>query len=189
MPTQVKEKPIIFNSEMVRAVLDGRKSQYRLVIKPQPAECQSLARDCASPSGFSWISDAYEDFYLKCPYGVPGDRLWVRETWQKCTGCNPMPGILYRATCNFFPAHKWKPSIHMPRWASRILLEITDIRVERLQDISRQDAFKEGCIDRRPVSTCNDDFKELWNSINEAKGFGWDQNPWIWCICFKVIEL
>ena len=200
----MKERPILFSGEMVRAILDGRKKQTRRVIKPQP----SMEQSC-EPEGYSWIP-AWKGRELsptQCPYGQPGDRLWVRETWF-----SPEKGIAaYKAYGEkkpnppgqigfYYPGPiKWKPSIHMPRWASRITLEVVNVRVERLQDITAHDALAEG-IDTRGLYLGNPDydhiarhtaiglFRSLWDSINVSRGFGWDVNPWIWVVEFKKFE-
>ena len=143
---------------MVRAILDGRKTQTRRVVKPKPDD-----------SGL-WNND-------KCPYGKPGDRLWVRETFFV-----DGPRIQYRADHHGAPKETiWKPSIFMPRSASRILLEITDIRVERLHDISADDEKKEGIYS--PIHELL--FWALWQKINGPES--WDANPWVWVITFKKI--
>ena len=198
----MKERPILFSAEMVRAILAGRKTQTRRVVKsPVSTHCNILG-----------ISAEHEpmilhkdDWFKPCewsPYGIPGDRLWVRETWAapgnwddiKPSKLIEYPGfntdlIAYRATEKFGDAYfTWRPSIFMPRWASRILLEITDVRVERLQEITMQDAIAEsaptlkGCPDPRVY------FKDLWDEINADRGFSWDVNPWVWVIKFKVLK-
>ena len=176
----MKERPIIFSGEMVRAILDGRKTQTRRVIKPQPL------RD-------------YAELRSRCPHGVPGDRLWVRETHGFLA-----EQVLYRADVPsdfeeykktaFWRVEKWRPSIHMPRWASRITLEITGVRVELVQRIGLGDITAEGIqADLGPAahSTINDSyvrFIELWDSINAKRGYGWDTNPWVWVLEFKQKE-
>lgn len=140
----MKERPILFSGEMVRAILEGRKTQTRRVIKPQP---DSARNSVFVKSGFE-TKHGYE---IKCPYGQPGDRLWVRETWG-LWDTDPKDGperakIFYRATDENrrdLRYQRWRPSIHMPRWASRINLEITNIRIERVQDITEEDAKAEG---------------------------------------------
>ena len=321
----MKERPIPCTSEEVRAILAGNKTQARRVIKDQPAECQSLARDCASPSGYSLFADAYEDFHLKCPYGVPGDRLLVAmeipgEPEKYCAGSDgkiyskarghwrplieffgakgykkvtlskgprketknvhrlvcmafyglPEPGseqvrhldgnkenCLPSNLCWGSQAENWQdrkahgngiegekhhaskfsdlergkirwaidkglcsqrqaaralgvsqasvqqickgleliePEVTVPEYRiSRILLEITDIRVERVRGISHKDAIAEGAkgeveLREEHLTIPQHWFANQWNSINEAKGFGWDQNPWCWCISFEVIK-
>jgi hypothetical protein len=203
----MKERPVLFIGEMVRAILDGRKTQTRRVIKPQPND---------------WVSFADGLLQAKNPYGDPGDRLWVRETWQtvprravskeECWWVPPSywPGtdsikldprnttraIVYRADGEFPIPGGWRPSIFMPRWASRINLTIKDVRVERVQDITQSDAKAEGI---NPVlydtyGDSNDEeyirepggFMWLWDSINAKRGYGWDKNPWVRVIEFEV---
>jgi len=156
----MKERPILFSGEMVRAILDGRKTQTRRVIKPQPMKLDT-AQWFPGPPGDKRNAKHYaNESHLRkglpidfCPYGIPGDRLWVRETWRTDKlGEGEYPvrkgqWIEYRATPDIPPPTypgRWRASIHMPRWASRIDLEITDIRVERVQDISEKDAIAEG---------------------------------------------
>jgi hypothetical protein len=165
----MNERPILFSGEMVRAILEGRKTQTRRVIKPQLR------------------------INYKCPYGQPGDRLWVRETWQ-CFKPNTeeiinpntvnIRALAYRATNEW--RGKWRPSIHMPRWASRITLEITAVRVERLQDIGEVDAMREG--DPTCENTHIDWFRALWDSINAKRGYSWESNPWVWVVEFQRIR-
>jgi hypothetical protein len=195
----MKEHPILFSDTMVRAILAGSKTQTRRIVKPQPLwvydDTIPVKTQDADPKGA-----------IRCPYGVPGDRLWVRETWQALTEPNPshliaekpQPGddIRYRATEpeTWIPALPWRPSIHMPRWACRLVLEITDVRVERLQDISRQDALAEGIDMSAPqVASLVEEYRPviafagLWESIN-AKRAPWKSNPWVWVIEFEEIE-
>jgi hypothetical protein len=179
----MKERPILFSGPMVRAILDGSKTQTRRTFKgttehkgpynPAYMEAHQQA------SGWGSI----------CPYGIPGDRLWVRETFaQDVAGCPG--GISYRA--DHFdpkgdgPAHpmKWRPSIFMPRISSRILLEITDVRVQRLQEISDEDARAEG-YDRSHAFP-REWFALLWERINGTGS--WDANPWVWAITFRRLE-
>jgi len=178
--TKIKERPILFNSEMVRAVLDGRKTQTRRVCKHQDIDYSGLGSE--------------EVFYLS-PYGKPGDQLWVRETW----GLGSMFQTMYKAGCNpgYKPVDGWKPSIHMHRYRSRIQLGVLDVRVERIQDISEDDARAEGINPDSPLyGDCGGypwegftpAFRRLWNSINEKRGFGWDTNPWVWVIDFRMIK-
>lgn len=186
----MKERPILFSAPMVRALLDGRKTQTRRIVKfPHPPE--------------GWHVN-------NCPYGQPGDRLWVRESgWERPyrttkmmrEGADTWPRFAYaaddwsdndRADFKAF-GFKPRPSIHMPRWASRILLEITGIRVERLQDISEEDARAEGCevpaiiYPDEPHSAYSyvEQYRLLWESINGPGS--WDANPWVWCISFRRI--
>jgi hypothetical protein len=199
----MKERPILFSAPMVRAILAGTKTQTRRVVKPQPPGTvlspTMVARDAAAPSGYSFISDEYDDMLLTCPYGAPGDRLWVRETWGRDQADNGgdrhWNRIVYRADPgeqaldNGTPV-PWKPSIHMPRWASRITLEVTGVRVERLQDISVADAMAEGVVEvnenLRGLEPCMEwryAYEDLWESINGAGS--WDANPWVWVVEFK----
>lgn len=140
----MKERPILFNADMVRAILSGRKTQTRRVVKPQPI----WVYDCSVPV---LTTDAEPKGEIKCPYGVPSDRLWVRETWSHTgQGIWAVGDVRYTNDGHFVYRADgeikggWFPSLHMPRWASRITLEIVSVRVERLQDIGEEDAEKEG---------------------------------------------
>lgn len=206
---------MIFNGEMVRAILDDRKTQTRRIMNNQPAgdsaDTPALIRNVVG--GFQWYGHYGESSIFNCPFGAIGDRIWVRETWAEA-GASAPDLKLYRAN---YPAHvpthyenvppvdeiRWTPSIHMPRWASRILLEITDVHVEQLNGISKTDAEAEGidmealfdsqdCYDciadhnmtGRPTATGA--FKYLWESIYGVDS--WQANPWVWVIKFKRIE-
>lgn len=198
----MKERPIIFSGEMVKAILDGRKTQTRRIIKPQPIseeKCYQL-----TGSGYSIFTDSNSfpewriagavgvvckesglknGYHWKCPYGQPGDRIWVREKFH----IRPDKTIFYAEEYPEVKSRllfKWKPSIHMPRWASRITLEIVQVRVELLQDISQEDARKEGmhcpyCETEKGL------FENLWNKIHGPDA--WDKNPWVWVIEFRRI--
>ncbi len=169
-------KPILFNTNMVRAILEGRKTQTRRIISIQDDlkkgyKCTGLCKDL-----FKFEHDKYLPIYLK-PYYFIGDTLWVRETWQLIDKT-----YFYKADND--PDDEgmaWRPSIHMPREAARIFLEVISVRVERLQDMGIMDAIKEGI----EYSLNNDElqqFKDLWNSL-----YGnWDENPWVWVIEFKL---
>lgn len=175
----MKERPILFNSEMVRAILDGRKSQTRRVITDQSVIS-------IRPDGKLGKAQP------RCKYGQPGDRLWVRETWAQ----HPeVPGEwMYRADrgVDYQGAaqglFKWIPSIHMIRKASRITLEIESVRVERVQEITPNDCRAEGIGDDFNDVGARYCFGQLWNSINEHRGFGWDVNPWVWAITFRRVK-
>ncbi len=203
----MKEHPIIFSSEMVKAILEGRKTMTRRVVKPQPESSEFIRWDL----DFDWrykgegISLNRESMPKYCPYGQVGDRLWVRETWCQDLDTNCITKhIVYKASAHPQAGFTWKPSIFMPRWASRITLEITNIRVERLQEITQDDAFKE-CMTRElaiqlglSVSPSEEEFNltqarrifiELWNSINAKRGYSWESNPWVWVIEFKRVEI
>lgn len=207
----MKERGMIFNGEMVRAILDDRKTQTRRIINPQP----SLTR-----SGFFWKGSYYgagssdaetnRNFaHVACPHGKPGDRLWVRETFA--TGLSTKSTLAYRATHKrqdledgFYDTIKWTPSIHMPRWASRITLEITSVWVERLNDISKEDAvaegIKTGCCgnetnwrdafyvpgDKQPYLNAATAYGYLWKSIYGDES--WQANPWVWAVEFRRVE-
>ena len=194
-----KTRPILFNGEMVRAILDGRKTQTRRVVKPQPRFIAhthpSVApywrwEPCKNFSGTFTLRFAREF----STYGAPGDRLWVRETWMPETEQGiPTGGIIWRASDNKpMPDGdgplRWKPSIHMPKSASRITLEVTGMQVERVQDISEEDAYAEG-IDLAPtIPHPLVWFRDLWDSINVKRGFGWDANPWVWVVAFRSVD-
>lgn len=183
-----KERPILFTGEMVRAILRGDKTQARQVVKSQPGIYAGVPAHAPAPhwrrrNDFSDVWEMHVGEYSgpgirgymtdrRCPYGVPGDRLWARETWaareadQSFRGAMFVPpgSAMYRATEPHFDG-PWKPSIFMPRWASRITLEVTEVRVERVQDISEEDARSEGCRPGNFGST-RDTFADLWDSIN-----------------------
>ena len=206
----MKERPILFSAPMVRAILAGTKMQTRRVVKPQPPasthQVETWHHPDAKPRFFTWttageISDQWEP--LPCPYGQPGDRLWVRETFRGCRAYE-VQGYAPKDWGNkpiWFAAdgtppgrpEQWalrsRPSIHMPRWASRITLEVTDVRVERLQDISEADAVAEGVKNSLHLPGgrfATENFAHLWWSIN---GDGsWEANPWVWVVEFKRIE-
>ena len=190
-------KPIIFSAPMVQAILDGRKTQTRRVIKPQPE--RYLSRDAGNRVPIAvWVDNQK---WVKPPY-QPGDILWVRETWATVSS-----GIIeYKATYkepytgsaeidHIGNKIKWRPSIHMPREATRIFLRVTNVRVERLQDITEEDAKAEGCHERllndgwKNIGklTARDDFIMLWEYLNAKRGYGWDTNPWVWVIEFERI--
>lgn len=188
----MKERPILFSGPMVRAILEGRKTQTRRVVKPQPSE--PVTWGCIGGKGFGFIAG---DEMLRCPYGVPGDRLWVRESfsydarwryeWWQETG--ERPDIWYWADGNPTDGDwtKPKPSIHMPRSASRITLEVKSVRVERLQDITPEDAEAEGIDEfmreKKLGGYYTTAFSRLWESINGPGS--WEQNPWVWVIEFS----
>jgi hypothetical protein len=227
----MKERPILFSGPMVRAIIEGRKTQTRRILKPafeKTAPVVNLKEHgCNDPKEYSGdYNDPYSWGYPGAedgadmsiggwlglnPYGMPsekdqfgvyGSRLWVRETFleqhkrgffYKATDENPLPQLYH-----------WRPSIHMPRRASRITLEITDVRVERVQDISHADILAEGinsddvyeAVDKRQPKNKNYcigesyrwAYKDLWDSLNAKRGFGWNVNPWVWVICFKRVE-
>jgi hypothetical protein len=202
----VKERPILFSGPMVRAILEGRKTQTRRVVRPQPENGISPCHY----SGTGW-AQTYADggcgctYPLTCPSGIPGDRLWVRETWAPLDGAGqslnalmapPECRAMYRADQSYFiEPVRWRPSIHMPRWASRILLEVTDVRVQRLQEISEEDAKAEGVgasdwVEMRDGSPCYSwPFRSLWDSLHGTDNpAAWDANPFVWCLSFRRIH-
>lgn len=167
---------------MVRAILGGGKTQTRRVVKI-PMYCRNTG--CELTPGELTVHEINSVDTL-CPHGGPGNRLWVKETFNNCGG-KPF----YKADGEMHKDWKWKPSIFMPRLASRITLEITGVRVERLNEISEEDAQSEGSIswwlesarDRLPDSKAKTAYRQLWESING--GGSWDKNPWVWVIQFK----
>lgn len=184
---------------MVRAILDGRKTMTRRAVKPRIVP---IVDECFRVNG-KWCNHTFGyELGELCPYGQPGDRLWVRETWREMGSIQLSDGTIPKAEqlnadnrhVVYAASEPWegpfRPSIHMPRWASRITLEVADVRVERLQNISEEDAFAEG-IERGDPGVegwgrfC---YRKLWNSINEKREFGWDVNPWVWVIQFRRIQ-
>jgi|SRR6185369_7719408 len=249
----MKERPILFSGPMVRALLDGRKTQTRRIMKPQPVSVEIDAKTFENPTsgamciGYEacppgWRPMPWFKFdeatngrleYLRpavggvgmtparvraasrrhgdsqkwaegevvglCPHGQPGDRLWVRETWRPVHSGDPTRGAQYRADLHGADQTRWKPGIHMFRWASRITLELTGVRVERLQDISEADAKAEG-VERfgqgwkhyfypdEPESAwefASNSYASLFDKINGAGS--WDKNPWVWVLEFKRV--
>lgn len=185
----MRERPILMKDEMVRAILDDTKTQTRRILKPQPSEVLRKKHFIPIPGEKSWQEIYFPNgkWYLGSdgPYGKQGDRLWVRETWSPIqSGYN----VIYRAdhTADWNP--KWKPSIFMPRSASRINLEITDVRVQRLREITSQAIWYEGAPRSLTVGDQCEWFESLWNSINEKRGFGWDKNPFVWAITFRRLQ-
>jgi len=222
----VKERGMIFNGEMVRAILDGRKTQTRRIVKGVPESHDFhgwvMSSTSAKDEGKAcWAVGKSpllnQPIRMHCPFGAVGDRIWVRETWADVNhdGC---PAVAYRADgevrdlneddgdendpnlekywfAAWYPdlvsgtEGNWTPSIHMPRWASRITLEITDVRVEQLASISQEDAGKEGYpANPEPYGGSMDKwlwFRQLWDGIYPDQSF--KHNPWVWVIEFKVV--
>ena len=233
------ERPILFNATMVRAILSGAKTVTRRPVAPMAgrqrqwltpalltqsprltmcrlseADGGDLGAQMEHPKGgpLGWV---------RCPFGAPGDRLWVRETWAlahlsvDCEGvCDDVEEFtgrliaanrdgywapIYAADADDINNHpsdrlvkRYRPSIHMPRWASRLMLEVVSVRVERLQDITEADAEAEGLarnedFDRGPYANAREEFAQLWNSIN-GKRAPWVSNPWVWVITFKPLQ-
>ncbi|HHR5717041.1 TPA: hypothetical protein ACS621_003970 [Klebsiella pneumoniae] len=202
--TKITERGMIFNAEMVRALLDGRKTQTRRPIKWKQTRFTEIG-EREDGSKWPWSEDAEHacDFWHPCPFGAVGDRIWVREAFRVHSRATDVATLVYKASernswteqtrrvpvavCNK-PAtpEKWTPSLHMPRWASRILLEITDVRVERLRSMSQDDARAEGVIAASGPMEAGLAFRELWDSIYGEES--WKANPWVWVIEFKRVE-
>lgn len=199
----MKERPILFNGEMVRAILDGRKTQTRRVIKLPYTVPDGWYPDRYNkePNWTFWGPRKSADSgkcmlpTFTCPQGEPGDRLWVRETWACSHLYDQFPPRLipldarfaYAATEHIGGLIK-RPSIHMPQWASRILLEIESVRVERLNAITADDCRAEGTEDDKNDGLVRLRFSQLWTGINEKRGFAWHVNPWVWVITFRRVK-
>ncbi len=220
----MKERPILFSMPMVRALLAGTKTQTRRTMKPQPRDSWQPLPEMVEINGYDRDGELNPDIYLGhgfcndegleghvCPYVVPGDRLWVRESFSGPWGLRDLPPKQWPALT---PIHYWadgnpedgdwtipKPSIHLPRVHSRILLELTDVRVQRLQEISEEDAIAEGLAfavmnggsASHPQNTTDGvwqdprrAYRSLWESINGAGS--WDANPWVWVLTFRCTE-
>ena len=208
----VRERPILFSGPMVRAILEGRKTVTRRVVNITH-RTPGLAAALLPPVGIAPRPRVAAEL---CPYGQPGDRLWVRETFA----CNFGRVVAYRADgeCGAWigdgaggqywlrhggiievPGSKgpsfglgkyggrWRPSIHMPRWASRITLEITDVRVERLQEITEEEARAEGRTLQDFGAGGPGYFPHTWDELNASRGYGWDTNPWVWVVAFRPL--
>lgn len=174
-----KEHPILFSGPLVRAILSGEKTQTRRLVRGRALEM--IERD------------SHE--LLPCPYGYEKDRLWVRETWGYDQDGPHTSLVLFRADRDDLGI-RWRPSIHMPRWASRISLEVTEVRVQRVQEITDEDADAEGTT---PLCRCNegcdicarspvDYFQDTWDSL-APEGLKWADNPWVWAVSFELVHL
>ena len=218
MKNAMKERPILFSAPMVRAILAGTKTQTRRIVKPHRNDDSFVLED----HGYGWwpyrsedgessvMSDGCE-YRLPCPYGAIGDQLWVRETLEVVPNwgmlfyvasgpdeykiTDPRADALIEKYGDHYHANDGKriPSIYMPRWASRITLEITNVRVERLQEISEEDAIAEGAKPYLlPVHPAReslrhvDGYAQLWEQINGPGS--WDANPWVWVVCFRRVS-
>lgn len=173
----MKEHPILFSGPMVQAILEGRKTQTRRVITPQPTMVTDNAIVPWQGTGQILQSFLEQSRRHACPYGRVGDRLWVRETWANGDPVRYRADQLFRDT-----DQRWKPSIFMPKDYSRITLEITSVKVERLHEISPAAIEAEGIITSDRIF---DGFASLWDKINLARGYGWNVNPWVWVIEFR----
>lgn len=221
-------RPILFSGPMVQAILEGRKTQTRRVLKLQPLDVLTKRPPWAN-NATRVFNGRRCWFYLaetnpnrggifKCRHGEVGDQLWVRETWatsildpegssfqddpdnytivyradkddakwkEHWTHCEVVNGRCKQTPC----APPWRPSIHMPRWASRLTLEITDVRVERIRQITSADCIREGFSPTmRNETPAKERFKELWDTLNAKRGHSWESNTWVWVLSFKVIE-
>lgn len=207
------ERPILFSAPMVRALLDGTKTQTRRLVKGAPDDWAPVQPEVYSPTVVDRHGDeqpgpdAYGagnkdgECWIRCPYGQPGDFLWVRETWREWSDAawhyaadgtvlpkqrdRDLAAFLAQRAPFTWESYRWRPSIHMPRAASRLTLEVTGVRVERLHQISRGDAMAEGC----PFANMQDGespvrwYEYLWRAINGPDS--WDANPWVWVVEFR----
>lgn len=201
------EHPILMSGPMVRAILEGRKTQTRRVVKPQPwrNKVGQWLWERRPGQHIAFHPDLSEEHYPGtklqhvCPYGKAGGVLWVRESYKHWGNCyeageqfayveykadNESAKLLARAPSRG-PSHssewkRWRPTIHMPRWACRIELELTAVRVERVQEITAEDIRAEGLLD--------DDFWGLWDSLNAKRGYPWSSNPWVWLLSFRKVR-
>jgi len=211
----IRERPIVFSTEMVRAILDDRKTMTRGVVKDAGNKMHygrllgewGLSEPPELVDGLlRWVLQTDVDdsamFEIKCPYGEVGDIIWVKETWaihEKAVG-----GIIFKARCpeKLAAIKTWRSSRFMPRAAARLFLKVKDVRVERLREITEADARLEGCIDFHDkigdgkfddVSefdlTARDAFIDIWNNDNAKRGYGWDINPWVWVVSFERVEV
>lgn len=209
----MKEYPILFRPELVRKILDGKKTQTRRPVRGVPT-CIHLGKWImdwglsgvyGDADGRFWLDvqtdvDDCSHTEIKCPFGTVGDVLWVRETWQRLSNGDPesektwegvRDDVFYLADESDFRnkpmSGRWRPSIHMPRWACRLFLEITGVRVERIQDISHRDALAEGVdydvseVRGAPIRR----FHSAWNKVYPGS---WDRNDWVWVVSFKKNE-
>lgn len=207
-------KPIIFSTEMVKAILDGRKTQTRRVINPQPKEgARGSWYTIVKGHHYFITNEPFENqdgsilhpwdrrqFIDRCSKYRPGDILWVRETWNGdwCDHYTYKADGGSAVAAGYAKEPRWYPSIHMPREAARIFLRVTGVRVERVQDISEKDAIADGCVGvtgydayGEPIywiEEPGEQYANLWNTINEKRGYGWNTNPWVWVYEFERIS-
>ena len=204
----MKERPILFSGPMVRAILEGRKTQMRRVVKPQAWSYSNDVLGQPQIYARSGPNDFGDPAPICCPYGQPGDLLWVRETWAagrtfyNFEGLNLHPAryeIIYKADgaridkseakALFDGKDIWHPSIHMPKWAARLWLRITNVRVERLQEIYPWECKAEGIAkELNDVSfDLMEKFRHLWDSLNAKRGYSWESNPYVWVVEFEKV--
>jgi hypothetical protein len=223
----MKERSIRFFGEQIRAIIDGKKTQERRIIKMVHRKDCPWKRDDNDREPYEWVETGDENsghdysspcrcIIHNCPYGEAGDMLWVKESFQIghlkhekskeftllcATGDSDRDGTIFYAADDITRAPTWRPSIHMPRWASRITLKIESICVERLHDISEEDAQAEGLLPitgNPPRIVCNTPidmnptarelYKISWDGGNAKRGFDWDSNPYVWVIKFKRVQ-
>ncbi len=214
---KANEKPIIFSTAMVQAILDGKKVQTRRVLVARRGKWKGQTPLDVLPmkTPNEWITlmqrNPNHGEVIRCRYGSAGTVLWMRETWRTGQGLDNLPPRLsgegspyqYKAdmatireddVTKHSPWGKWRPSIHMPRWACRLFLKVKDIRVERVQDITEEDAEAEGAQEMhlddlgQTWKTHRRGFQTLWDTINAKRGYLWDTNPWVWRIEFEVMK-
>lgn len=203
----MKERPILFSAPMVRALLNGKKTQTRRIVKPQPERNDkgTLMWGTGRRTGMQSFGvdglDVPPGVFARCPYGKPGDRLWVREAWQVHTMFDHLPPrdisqshVWYIADDGYKAEPRYRQGMFMPRWASRITLELTSVRVERLQQISTADALAEGVNVHpdhhgKPATSIYGPvqaYRDLWEQINGPDS--WDTNPWVWVVGFRRLQ-
>jgi len=195
----MRERPILFSAPMVRAILAGAKTQTRRLVKPNPHKVDGGVPFADAPA---WAHAEPGSAVMRCPYGVRGDRLYAREAWAAPHAYDHLPPRLIPQDARIHYAANedrggllWRPGIHMPRWASRITLEVTGVRVEELQEISYEDAKAEGAefwrndgtlTELPPCSAHRYEFEDLWTSIHGADS--WNANPWVWVVSFQRLD-
>jgi hypothetical protein len=198
-------KPILFNTEMTKAILDGRKTVTRRVIPKKVVDAYYDYDDWCNavmPRDISCTRTYEKQYFMDRARCAVGDILYVRETWCEVPyesdtipikgGHVTMPKYAYKATSKIDYSGIWRPSIHMPKEAARIFLKVTNVKVERLQEITEEDALKEGCmpiiLDDAIFFSAKGKFHALWDSIYAKRGYGWEVNPWVWVIEFERIS-
>ncbi len=209
------KQSIVFSGDSVREILDGRKTQTRRVITPQPDRLATVT-DRRDSFGFlveRWpkMERMYANFgrcdRIHCPFGVAGSQLSVRETWavnsvgvagppwmHSAEICYRADGAVMEWACPREFVHRereslrpsWRSPLFLPRWATRLRVAVTDVRVQRVQDISTHDLGAEGIELSNNDYGARNEYRDLWNSLNEKRGYGWDANPWVWAISFRL---
>lgn len=218
----MKERPILFSPEMARAIREGRKTETRRVVNVGRLKPSVWTHDGIGSWGprdaFRWVARALRynvwSWPIRCPYGDPGDRLWVREQWAVHFRYDGRSVSSLQLSCKGEVAYradgmqggwigKWRPSIHMPRWACRTVLEVVERFPQQLQEIDEESAKSEGVEFRGGYwlggihrikgtlqcwPTARDAFARIWDRINAKRGYPWESNPWVWVVRFKVVE-